>query len=302
MLRIDLEDLLIERNRARGELHRLKEFRKLKVRRGVPRIQFDGFLELADRFLPVLRHRRQAPRQNCAVLRHVRLELHALAQPQNRSGKIVTAQALFGPGEAFVYGFLPFGLALAEREGARSGKLLVVAGALLLIHKSPVRRRQPAHQILEQSDPFALPHVAVGVEFLRQTMEALFHFTRRRRRGNPQQVIVGPGLRQFEKFSDLRCKLNYARGLLRRNSLSLGRRNGNVRLLFRSRTLRHADNDSQNHQRIERAGAFVLGQFVPGQEFFRAYRSGDRINQLPFAFLQLNGLITQQRVRRKGHA
>src|SRR6266581_713228 len=120
MLRIDLEDLLIERNRARGELHRLKEFRKLKVRRGVPRIQFDGFLELADRFLPVLRHRRQAPRQNCMVLRHVRLELHALAQPQNRPRKIVTAQALLGPGEAFVHGFLAFGLALAESEGTPS--------------------------------------------------------------------------------------------------------------------------------------------------------------------------------------
>src|SRR2546428_929905 len=135
----------VSRRGPTWQWHQLVEFSKLKVRRGVPRVQFDSFLKMVSGFLAVLRHSRQTPRQERLVLGHLRSDLHALAEPQNRSRKIVRTQALFGSNEAVVHSSLAFGLALAESESACLGKLLVVTRALLLVRKGLVSRRQLAH-------------------------------------------------------------------------------------------------------------------------------------------------------------
>ena len=142
MLRIDFKNLPVQRNRPPWQSHHLVEFSKLKIRLGVPLIQFDGSLKMMNGFLAVLRHGRQTPRQERAVLGHVWGNLHALAEPQNGSRKIMRAQGLFGSSEAVVYSLFTFGFALAKSKGARLGKLLVVAGAFLLVPTSPVRSRQ----------------------------------------------------------------------------------------------------------------------------------------------------------------
>src|SRR5260370_40544704 len=100
-------------------------------------------------FLAILRHGRQTPRQEGLVLCHLRGNLHALTEPQNRSRKIVRAQALLGSSEAVVYGLFAFRFVLAESKSTRLGNLLVVARALLVVHNGLVSRRQLAHYILQ---------------------------------------------------------------------------------------------------------------------------------------------------------
>ncbi len=99
---IDLQDFLVERAGAPGELHIFVELPELEIGGRAERVEFDGLLKLFDRLFAILFDGRQAARQHGAIARHMRRDSYAFSQPENRAGKIVRAKEFDGALGAFL--------------------------------------------------------------------------------------------------------------------------------------------------------------------------------------------------------
>jgi len=174
MLGIDFEDAAIERDGAPGEAHHFVKLTELEIGGSVPLVELEGQGEVADGVLTVLRDGGEAAREHGVMLGNVGGDFDAFAEPENGAGEVACAECLLGTGEALVDGFFGFGFFLAEGESAGGGDLLVVGGALFVVDDGLVSDGQAAHEVLEQAEPFAMTHVAVGVKFAGHTMEIIF--------------------------------------------------------------------------------------------------------------------------------
>jgi hypothetical protein len=112
------------------------------------------------------------------------------------------AEGLFGAGEALVDCLFGFGLLLTKNKGASRGDVLVVGAALFDVDQGFVCNAEAAHQILEQGEPLAVAHVAVGVKLASHAMETFFDLLGRRSGGDAEEFVVRRLVRQFEQGAD----------------------------------------------------------------------------------------------------
>jgi hypothetical protein len=92
--RAEIDKLGVDRAGARRKTHLLEKLRELKVDLLVQWIEIDRFLKVLDRFVAALRYGGEAACQYCMVQHVLRRRLGALSQPDNRTRKVLRAQAL----------------------------------------------------------------------------------------------------------------------------------------------------------------------------------------------------------------
>ncbi len=277
---------------------------------------------MAHGVLAVLRDGGEAAREHGVMLCDVRGDFDAFAEPENGAGKVAGAQGLLGAGEALFDGFLGFCFFLAEGEGAGGGDLLVVGGALFVVDDGLVSDGEAAHQVLQQAEPFAMAHVAVGVKFAGHTMEIFFDEFGRGSSGDAEQLVVGGFAGEVEEGADFflefcnvvrifgkRCRLRlgssgdgcglFGSGCRGWRCCWLGSLQGRLFHFLMLLAGGHADDRTENQQSIESRGGGILGNGAGCEEIFCGDRTRKRGEDAEFGIVELDSLVAQQRIGRE---